>query len=280
MKKSIIILTVAILMIFSISVSAAPSAFDMSEFERLKDEFDAAAKSYEGQKSDILDKYQEMEKNFQTAKENIEKATQQESETESTPTTTGKTSAKNGTEDEPGALRVSFANLDACLKNIEEQTGKSIISPEIVGFMTEITKEELTYDIKNLETVLDSTVFLLVSPLIIAVVALLKSKKSYTKQKAISRFNGKKSFFDFGDTSYSLKNGFDGFDFSNQQFMMDEMNRQQMEWAMEECRKAGTPFDQGGYMQGYGFNPSDTMAADMQHQMDSMNNMNNMGGMF
>lgn len=30
-------------------------------------------------------------------------------------------------------------------------------------------------------------------------------------------------------------------------------------------------------MQGDGFNPSDTMAADAQRQMDNMNNMNNMG---
>ena len=57
----------------------------------------------------------------------------------------------------------------------------------------------------------------------------------------------------------------------------DEMQRQQNEWAAEEARKAVTPFDHGGYMQGDGFNPSDTMAADAQRQMDNMNNMNNMG---
>ncbi len=51
----------------------------------------------------------------------------------------------------------------------------------------------------------------------------------------------------------------------NQQ-MMDEMNRR----SMEESMKAVTPFDHGGYVQGPGFNPSDTAA----QQMNDMNNMN------
>ncbi len=55
-----------------------------------------------------------------------------------------------------------------------------------------------------------------------------------------------------------------------QQQMNDEMNRQMMEQAMEEGRKSVTPFDHGGYVQGAGFNPSDTAA----QQMNDMNNMN------
>lgn len=62
-------------------------------------------------------------------------------------------------------------------------------------------------------------------------------------------------------------------------FMQQELMRQHNEWAMEEARKAATPFDHGGYMQGDGFNPSDTMAAEAQRQMDNMNNMNNMNNM-
>lgn len=61
--------------------------------------------------------------------------------------------------------------------------------------------------------------------------------------------------------------------------MQEEINRQNMEWAMEESRKAVTPFDMGGYVQGDGFNPSDTMVADAQReQMNQMNDMtmNNM----
>lgn len=61
------------------------------------------------------------------------------------------------------------------------------------------------------------------------------------------------------------------------QRQMEEMQRQQSEWTAEEARRATTPFDHGGYVQGDGFNPSDTMAADAQRQMDNMNNMNNMG---
>ena len=60
-------------------------------------------------------------------------------------------------------------------------------------------------------------------------------------------------------------------------FMQQEINRQHMEWAMEESRKSVTPFDMGGYLRGDGFNPSDTMAADaFRDQMNQMNNMNNM----
>ena len=51
-----------------------------------------------------------------------------------------------------------------------------------------------------------------------------------------------------------------------QQQMNDEFNRQ----AMEEGWKSVTPFDHGGYVQGPGFNPSDTAA----QQMNDMNNMN------
>lgn len=51
-------------------------------------------------------------------------------------------------------------------------------------------------------------------------------------------------------------------------------------WAMDESLKAVTPFDYGGYVQGPGFNPSDTFAFDNINQnMDNMNtgmdNMNN-----
>ncbi len=57
-------------------------------------------------------------------------------------------------------------------------------------------------------------------------------------------------------------------DFNRQmnQQQFDEMNRH----AMEESMKAVTPFDHGGYVQGPGFNPSDTAA----QQMNDMNNMN------
>ena len=51
-----------------------------------------------------------------------------------------------------------------------------------------------------------------------------------------------------------------------QQQMNDEINRQ----FMEESMKSVTPFDHGGYVQGPGFNPSDTAA----QQMNDMNNMN------
>ena len=62
--------------------------------------------------------------------------------------------------------------------------------------------------------------------------------------------------------------------------MQNQMNTQFNDWASEEARKAVTPFDHGGYVQGYGFNPSDTMAGDAQRQMNNdMNNMGNMGNM-
>jgi hypothetical protein len=48
---------------------------------------------------------------------------------------------------------------------------------------------------------------------------------------------------------------------------------------MNESMKAVTPFDHGGYVQGQGFNLSDTMQHEMNQQMDfgnsSMDIMNN-----
>ena len=56
----------------------------------------------------------------------------------------------------------------------------------------------------------------------------------------------------------------------------EDFNSELAREAMEESRKAVTPFDHGGYVQGDGFNPSDTMAADAarQAQQDAMGTMN------
>ena len=71
------------------------------------------------------------------------------------------------------------------------------------------------------------------------------------------------------------KNVTDNYNANFNSDMQEEINRQNMELAMEESRKAVTPFDMGGYVQGDGFNPSDTMVADAQReQMNQMNNMN------
>ena len=67
---------------------------------------------------------------------------------------------------------------------------------------------------------------------------------------------------------------------NNINMMNQQINNQFDNHAMEESRKAVTPFDHGGYVQGDGFNPSDTMAADAQRQMtNDMNNMNNLNDM-
>lgn len=53
---------------------------------------------------------------------------------------------------------------------------------------------------------------------------------------------------------------------------MDQMQNQQFQdftrWAMDESMKSVTAFDHGVYVQGPGFNPSDTMAHQMNQQMD------------
>lgn len=54
-----------------------------------------------------------------------------------------------------------------------------------------------------------------------------------------------------------------------QQHLQQDMFNDQMRHAMEESLKAVTPFDHGGYVQGDGFNPSDTMAADSFRSMDN-----------
>lgn len=59
----------------------------------------------------------------------------------------------------------------------------------------------------------------------------------------------------------------------NQQRLLEEQQRLFDQWAMEEANKSVTPFDHGGYVKGYGFNPSDTAAQDMhQQQMQDFNN--------
>jgi hypothetical protein len=58
-----------------------------------------------------------------------------------------------------------------------------------------------------------------------------------------------------------------------QQQAQQAIHEQFNQWAMHEATKSVTPVDCGGYVQGYGFNPSDTMLRDMDthqhHQMDS-----------
>lgn len=62
-------------------------------------------------------------------------------------------------------------------------------------------------------------------------------------------------------------------DMQNQQRLLEEQQRLFDQWAMEEANKSVTPFDHGGYVKGYGFNPSDTAAQDMhQQQMQDFNN--------
>ena len=96
-----------------------------------------------------------------------------------------------------------------------------------------------------------------------------------TMQQYNSMYNQKrnKSRTNTGNRSYNNHNNMqmhqqmhDDFNRQMNQQMIDEMNRH----AMEESIKSVTPFDHGGYVQGPGFNPSDTAA----QQMNDMNNMN------
>ena len=74
----------------------------------------------------------------------------------------------------------------------------------------------------------------------------------------------------YNRNTYNHFNAHEEFNRQMQQQMNDEFNRQSMEHAMNESWKSVTPFDHGGYIQGPGFNPSDTAA----QQMNDMNNMN------
>ena len=289
MKKYSIISAVTLIFVLCMTVFTANALPTVN----IEQDFDRITKEFESTKQQGMQDFEEARRQamvqFEQAKAENKKMFDEKtsgdiskvlgSDSQDTQKTPVKTT--DGSEESDSAvMTVSFENLNAYLKYIEEQTGKTIISEENFRIMTDDAIYGITNSFEENKSIKNPIIYLLISFVIVGIVIFTRSKTGYKKQKALNRVNGKKSIFDFGDTLYSFKNDFDGFDFSNQQFMMDEMNRQHMEWAMEECRKAGTPFDQGGYMQGYGFNPSDTMAADMQHQMDSMNNMNNMGGMF
>jgi len=65
----------------------------------------------------------------------------------------------------------------------------------------------------------------------------------------------------------------------DQQGIMNETMMQDHQRIMDEGMKGITPIDHGGYLQGPGFNPSDTMAHDVtMNQMNDMSNMNGMNG--
>lgn len=68
----------------------------------------------------------------------------------------------------------------------------------------------------------------------------------------------------------SEKSAFQRFIENNNQQIQEEMIRQFNEWAMNEAIKSVTPFDMGGYVQGAGFNPSDTMQQEAIEQMNQM----------
>lgn len=82
---------------------------------------------------------------------------------------------------------------------------------------------------------------------------------------------------------FNMGNSFKNLHFSNdpkaKKNLWDQMNflhQEQNRHFMEESMKSVLPFDHGGYIRGDGLNPSDTMAADMDRQMQDLNNMNNM----
>ncbi len=123
----------------------------------------------------------------------------------------------------------------------------------------------------NMPDEADSPVLLLVIfTLGLCGIIILSETSHHSRMKKFHRLNGRRSVFDCSDVIYDFAN-----DFARDN-MHAEFVRQSTEFAMNEAMKAGTPFDHGGYMQGVGFNPSDTAA----QQMNDMNNMGNMGGMF
>lgn len=104
-----------------------------------------------------------------------------------------------------------------------------------------------------------------------------KAQKSHNR--ALNRINGR-SIFDLSDNAYALDNNFDIMNQHMQMHMqahndalmqhMQMNNDLAMQQAMNEAMRSVTPFDHGGYVQGYGFNPSDTMAQDSFNQMNNM----------
>ena len=107
-----------------------------------------------------------------------------------------------------------------------------------------------------------------------------KAQKSHNR--ALNRINGR-SIFDLSDNAYAMDHNFDIMNQHMQMHMqahndammqhMQMNNDLAMQQAMNEAMRSVTPFDHGGYVQGYGFNPSDTMAQDSFNQMNNMNNM-------
>lgn len=98
------------------------------------------------------------------------------------------------------------------------------------------------------------------------------------REKFFSKMSGDTASF-FQDILHNNIDfsGIDQFQESQMYFQqMNDMQDQQFQeftnWAMDESMKSVTAFDHGGYVQGAGFNPSDTMAHQMNQDMDFGNN--------
>lgn len=159
---------------------------------------------------------------------------------------------ENGLEDKSieNQLKTMGAMLTDCLKSSAQSTGAT--TPLIPLGIT-----------------------ILLSSVILSVV----SKAVKNHNRALNRINGR-SIFDLSDNAFAMDHNFDIMNQHMQMHMqahndalmqhMQMNNDIAMQHAMDEAMRSVTPFDHGGYVQGYGFNPSDTMAQDSFNQMNNM----------
>lgn len=82
----------------------------------------------------------------------------------------------------------------------------------------------------------------------------------------------------FMASSHDFMNDSNHINNMNQQMQQNFMNQQMQQQFINFSMQSVTPFDHGGFIQGNGFNPSDTMAHQM-HEMHTMNHMNHMNSM-
>lgn len=236
MKKNSFLMICLMLLIFAFTVNV--SAFDMDEF---------------------MENYNQIKDNFEDRKANL-------------------FVAKNVKE----FVLEEILYIDDFFVNLENGLEDKSIENQLKTMGTMFLEEIKSY--RDLPA--GKTSPLLLFSIIVAVssLALFISGNIYKSlHRSINRINGQ-SIFDLSDNTYAMNHNFDIMNEQHLQMHMQahndalmqhmQMNNDiAMQQAMNEAMRSVTPFDHGGYVQGYGFNPSDTMAQDSFNQMNNMNNM-------
>ncbi|MBQ3573243.1 MAG: hypothetical protein IJA16_01460 [Clostridia bacterium] len=149
------------------------------------------------------------------------------------------------------------------------------ISSSVVAFANEATDTEVIKHKINVPIFIVASVIVILGIIAVSVMNYIAYHKTDLKD-LLSKYDAVKRRGQSRQRNYGQRNNysnehFDQINRMNEEENIRRMNEEFMRQATEEGIKSVTPFDHGGYAQGPGFNPSDTMANDaMNNQMNNM----------